>query len=327
MKKLFLRVTALCVMGLLAGVALAEKEGPEPAGKRKGRRARADRGKQRIENLLDELKLKDDAEAPVRQILETYGQAMRQWTQQNAPALKELRGKLGGGRKPAKPGQQAPEPPKKLSEEEQKEAKAKLRELQQKRAAITENLLKQLKEHLTKEQMGIVQKGLKIRARRPAAPAFWMLKQLDLTAQQREKVQGIMAAAREDAKGKDRKAKGEASRAAMATILKDVLTAEQRDKIEKLKKEGRPRGAGGMFPGIDLTKDQQVKAKEIMTAARAKAKEAGDRQGKTAALREARKKIIEEVLTDEQREKIKQRRQEMREKRKAGRVRKERKDK
>ena len=319
MKKRLLGVTALCMIGLLAGLALAQEGGREERRKRAAGRervaqrgdrgARADRGQEMYEKLIEELKLTEKQEAPVQQILTTYRQALASWTQQNGPAMRELSMKLRGGR-----GQEGGEAAKTVSEDEKKEIIGKIQELQKKRTAITENLFKQLKDHLTEEQMATARRILG-RGDRPggAAMSLAMLRRLDLTAEQQEKVKGIMAAVREGAKDRDARGTGEAYREAMQKIVKEVLTDEQRTKLETLRTETPRRGAVGMFAGLDLTEEQQKQIREIQRSIREKVTAAEGREAKREVYTKMQKEM-EAVLTPEQREKLDQRRKEMREK-------------
>lgn len=320
MKRQLLRMTALCMVGLLAGLALAQEDAREErrkragarerAAQREGRGARAERGQEMYEKLIEELKLTEKQEAPVRQILTTYRQGLASWTQQNGPAMRELFAKLGrgGGRR----GQEGAEAAKTVTEAERKEATEKLRELQKKRIELTENVLKQLKDHLTEEQMATAQRVLGRGQRRGPTLSLAMLRRLDLTAEQQAKVKEIMAAARQAAKDKEPRGRAEALRDAMQKIEKDVLTAEQRQKLEKLTKEAPRRGAVGMFAGLDLTEQQQKKIREIQASLRQKLTAAEGREAKREVY-QAMQKEIEAVLTPEQREKLQQRRKEMRE--------------
>jgi len=313
-------MTALCMVGLLAGLALAQEEGREErrkraaarerAAQREGRKARADRGQQMYEKLIEELKLTEKQEAPVRQILTTHRQEMASWTQQNGPAMRELYMKLRGGR--GRRGQEGAEPAKTVTEAEKKEASAKLRELQKKRAQLTENVLKQLKDHLTEEQMATAQRVLGRGQRRGPTLSPAMLRRLYLTAEQQAKVKEIMAAAREAAKDKEGRGRAEAYRDAMQKIQKDVLTAEQRQKLEKMPSQAPQRRAGGMFAGLDLTEQQQKKIREIQASMREKVTAAEGREAKREVY-QAMQKEIQAVLTPEQLEKLQQRRREMRE--------------
>ena len=316
MREYLWKLMALCVVALLAGSALAEEgraRRKRPEGREGARKARGERpdraGGDRFAKLLEDLKLKENQEAPVKQIFQTYRQELAQWMQQNGPAMRELYGKIGRGRR----GEGGDAEAKKPTDEERKAAMEKMRELQKQRGAITENLLKQLKDHLTEEQMAIVRRSLGQRGGRPTGPPFWALGRLGLDQDQQAKAREIMAAGREAARGKDRAGQAEAMKDAWATIEKEVLKPEQLKKLEELKKAGPPTpGAGGrgdMYAGLDLSDDQRAKLKEIQAELRKKM-EGADRDARREIYTEYRKKMAE-VLTPEQQAKLRQRRREM----------------
>jgi len=321
------KLLAVCVVCVLAGPALAEGDRAarrkRPEGREGARRARGE-GREgarrerpdRMAAVLEELKLTAKQEAPVKQIFETYRQEMAQWMQENGPKMRELYGKVGRRRPGAEGADNAPKP----TEEERKAAMEKLREIQKTRQGINENLLKQLKDHLTEEQMAVVRRRLAGGGRGAASwMSFRTLSQLDLDAAQQTKVREIMRAAREASQGKGREEAEKAMKEAWAKIEKDVLTVAQAKKLAELKKAGPRRApAGGargaeMFAGLDLTKEQTAKMQEAQAEMRKKMQEA-DREDRRALYQEYRKKI-DEILTPEQREKLQQRRKEMMERR------------
>ena len=314
MKEHVLKLAVMCLAGLLVGPVFAQDEGARPRARRGDREAarraggdrgaRADRGKERTAKMLEELKLKKEQEAPVQQILTTHQQQMAQWMQQNGPVMRELLGKLRGGR--GRRGEDAPEQPK-VSDDERKAATEKIRELQKQRLELTQNVLKQLKDVLTEEQMAVARRHLGQRSRgRASGPPLWALGQLGLSQEQQAKVGEMRTAAREAMKDKDRAGRAKAMQETWDAIVKDVLTDEQRKKLEELQKRGpSARGAmGGTYAGLDLTDKQNKKIQEIMAEARKKIQATEDRDAKRQAYMDARKKIADEVLTAEQREKL-----------------------
>ena len=91
--------------------------------------------------------------------------------------------------------------------------------------------------------------------------------------------------------------------------LDEHLTDEQMAVARKyLARGGRAQQAGGQLAALkqlDLDKDQQAKVREILQGAR-KGGEGAERAERGKAMREAWKKIVDEVLTDAQREKLKE---------------------
>ena len=304
---------ALCVAGVLVGSAFAQEKAERrkregaAEGTPRARGERPARGQERTAQLLAELKLTEKQEAPVKQIFETRRQEMATWLQQNGPAMLELMGKLRGGR--GREGAEGGEAAKTPTDEERKAAAEKLREIQKQRAQIDENLLKQLKDHLTEEQMAIVRKQLGQRAGQTAVPGLRALAQLGLDDAQRQKVREILSASRESAKDKDAAGKAEASKEAWAKIEKDVLTDEQRKKFQEIQSQGPDvggrGGSAGMFSGLDLTDEQKTRLQDIQAEMRKKSSEADTPEARREAMRAAREKM-NEVLTPEQREKLRQ---------------------
>ncbi|MCD6303943.1 MAG: Spy/CpxP family protein refolding chaperone, partial [Planctomycetes bacterium] len=266
--------------------------------------------------LMADLKLPPEKEKAVRLVIETYFQDMAQWMRENGPVMRDLMAKMHGGR--GRPG--AGQPPAGASDEQRKAAMEKYRELMKQRAEKQQELFKQLKDLLDKEQMALVHKALGGGRPSREASVFALLRRLDLTEDQRAKVKEIMSAAREAAKDKQGPDRAEIYRDAGEKVVKEVLTDAQRAKLAELRRAGpgrgpsagAPGGSRGMFAGLDLTDDQKAKIREIMTDAREKAKAASDPSAKKETFRDAMKKIAEEVLTPEQREKLQKQREERR---------------
>ena len=124
---------------------------------------------------------------------------------------------------------------------------------------------------------------------------------LNLTEEQRARIKEIRQQAKADAaKATDEKAKREIRRAANEKIKNEVLTAEQRAKLEQMRKEIRC----PVLNKLNLTEDQKAKVKEIMATAREDAKKAPDKEAKKAIFKAAWEKIKNQVLTAEQRTKL-----------------------
>jgi Spy/CpxP family protein refolding chaperone len=152
-----------------------------------------------------------------------------------------------------------------------------------------------------------------------------------LSPEQKEAVKGIMQAAREQAeKAADREAKAKIIRDATEKVRTTVLTDEQRAKLGAAR-EGRGPGAAGesiaervkehmgrLTERLGLTPVQQDVAREILKAAHGEMQNAADREAKAKILREAMEKISTTVLTDDQRKKFKDGREELKEQRAGG---------
>lgn len=303
MKRLLLVVLALGVVGLLAGQVLAAAEGDRP------RPSAADRLKEVYDALLKELNLTDKQDKPVRQILDTFRQEMTAWTERNAADMTKLREEMTKAREEGRA-------------DDVKAVSEKLRKLTVERVKKTENVLTQLKDVLDEKQLAKARLILEAGRFGGSARSQLLMGQLDLTETQRASVREINTAAREETqKAESLLARAEVQKKAWDKIVKEVLTDEQRAKLEKLQKElaapaSAPAGRGrAMFEGLGLTAEQQAKVNEIMEAARKKGADAGTPEARREAFQAARKEIAEKVLNEEQRKKYEER---MRERRSAG---------
>jgi len=142
-----------------------------------------------------------------------------------------------------------------------------------------------------------------------------MFRQLDLSDQQRQAVREIMEAARQQARGvEDPQQRREIMHEAFGKIKQDVLTDPQREKLQeswkRYRRGGRewkarhPLAGVHLFRQLDLTDQQREAAKEIMATARQQAQGVEDPQQRREIIRQAFAKIKQDVLTDQQREKL-----------------------
>ena len=145
-----------------------------------------------------------------------------------------------------------------------------------------------------------------------------------LTPEQKEASKAILQPAREAAqKAADREAKAKILREAMEKVKATVLTDEQRAKLGA----GRGPAAGGgesiadrvkehlarLTERLGLTPAQQEAAREILKTAHEQMQGAADPQAKAKLLREAMEKIATTVLTDDQRKKFREGREDAKE--------------
>jgi len=285
------RIGAGLIVLLLTGAAApALAQGPgEGQGGPDGAKGRAARQRQRMGRLLEALDLSEEQAAQVRQILETHAQATSNWRQEHGEALKAAQQELRKAMRDRDP-------------EAIQAARKKLRDLHASRKGSTQELLKQLDEVLNDEQMKTVKRFL--RAAGGPRPLLRGLAGLELSDRQKAQIKEIMDAAhKQAAEAEGRKAKKEIMEAARKKVS-EVLTDEQREKLAARRKAGRP----GDLRGLDLTDEQKAQVKEIMQAAREQAAEAEGREAKMEIYKAARKKIAEDVLTEEQRKQVGQRR-------------------
>ncbi len=213
---------ALAVMGLFTLAARAEDATSRPGGEKP-------RGPEGIQKILADLNLTADQEAKVKGIMDTQRQAMENFRKEHGEELKSLETKLKAAR-------EAKTEPDKAD----MEAMKKLRDQQN---DLRENLMKQLGEVLTKEQMEKFRENMPKMGGAGGGPLAG-LGQLDLTDAQKEKAKAIMEEARKTAEQATTPAdKRAAMEAAIAKIKSEVLTPEQAKKLEEFQKD-HPRGEG-----------------------------------------------------------------------------------
>ena len=299
MKKYLLAgLVVLAALAIVADTVVAQDEpGPGGPDRRRHRGGPGQDGRGRGPgNIADRLKgldLTADQQAQVTQILDAHRQAMENWQKEHGDDREAIGKKLREAREAKdKEAFQA-------AMEEMKTLMGSQRELQ-------EALRTSLGEVLTEEQLAKLRRASGDR-RGPMNP-FRALRMLRLSEEQQAQVKDILQAAEAEAKeAKDPKAKRAIMDAALKKIVDTVLDAEQAKKFEEIMKGGGgPGGPGGPRP--ELTEDQRAQLKGIMDEAKAAAEEAETREEKMKIFAEARKKIHETVLTEEQRTQFEQHR-------------------
>lgn len=269
----------LCVVALsamLSGVAMAQES--RPAGPRQGPGPGVVETGRMLEMLVKELGLTADQQAQVKQILETHRQAM-------ANLLKEE-------------GQPASRPS---------------RETMEKMAQLRQQLIAQLKAVLTEEQQAKLDKLPMLAGPRPpmldGQRIHEIVDKLQLTDAQKQQIDGILKTARESAQATDdMQAKANIWRTALEDIAK-LLTPEQKAKVGEALRAAVPPGPLAMFAGLNLTDDQRQQIQKISADAQEQARAAEPGQAR-ALFEAARENIIKNVLTDEQRKMLEERRRE-----------------
>jgi Spy/CpxP family protein refolding chaperone len=289
---------AVAGLGFLASMAMAAPPADAPREGRGGPRAGGPRGGPRGpeigEQIIKELGLAGDKEKQVKQILDTYRQDMDNWNKQSGEEMRKLFGEIRAAREAKK-------------DDEAKAAQEKLEKLMAARGEKREALVKQLGEVLDKDQMEKVKSILAAR-RGPGGPGMGpaaLLERVGLTDDQKAKAKAIMDAAEEASKGKTPEESADLHRKAFDQITKEVLTDQQRAKLEEFRRAGG-RGPGAMFEGLNLTEEQKAKAEAIMAEARKKGEASPD--ARREIFGEAMKKVSDEVLNDAQRKQLEERR-------------------
>jgi Spy/CpxP family protein refolding chaperone len=283
---------------MLAGMtSLALAQGPERG---EGRRERASSGPsgerpRPLERLLKDLNLTEDQQKQVRQIMDTQRQAMENWRKENQAALKDLQKQLEDAKESG-------------DKDKIKTARQEIEKIEQSRKALHENLIKQLKDVLTPDQLEKARKFLEqgreqFREEHPALRMLEGLKALDLTEEQKTQARAILDQARKKTDAAtDPKEKEAAMKAAREKIESDVLTEPQRRKVRRLE------GANALLKAIqrlNLTDDQKKQIHAIMEDSKAQAEKAQTDREKMDIHRQAFKKVHDTVLTDQQRQELK----------------------
>jgi len=152
-----------------------------------------------------------------------------------------------------------------MTEEQAQQVREIFRQHHEQMKSLREQLEQRLGEVLTEEQMSEFRKlrpapgmqpvgpdgPLQMHPARPAARGMMALRRLDLTDQQKEQVRQIMQDAQEKSAGVDEpKQKHQIKSDSWDKIVKEVLTDEQRTRLDQLKQEckgpdmrGRPKKA------------------------------------------------------------------------------------
>jgi len=283
---------ALAALILAAGSSLARAgRGADAAEKMKIRAA----SRLTPEDLRKELNLTADQQPQVEQILHTHRQAVGNWRRENEVQVKVLEKKSLEARQAGDTDAQN------AAQQELDGIKASLKHL-------NETFLKQLAEVLTPQQ---VEKAGELVEPRPAAPVRYaaVLKMLNLTEQQMAKAREILNQAEGDsAKALSPAAGRHIIKETLEKLKKEVLAEPQRDRFDQLMREGMAGKAAGrpanLPADLNLTEEQKAKVEAIEKEGREAAAKAQTPQDKREAVRVMRKRILDEVLTREQRRQL-----------------------
>ena len=250
------------------------------------------------EKMLDELNLTADQQSRIKQILETHHQAMMNWRKQHAAELKSLREEIIEARK-------------NREAEKVKQLRTRIAKILKERRELTESLRKQIEDVLTDEQR---EKAKEIfREARAAGVSIrritFALKKLDLTDEQKQKIKAILKDAREDAQKADTpKEKEKIWADAIEEIKKDVLTESQVKELDRIMRKTKIRKKiWHALASLKLTDDQRKKIAEIWKEYHEKIAQAKPEERWTL-IRKMHEEILS-VLTDEQKEQLKEMRE------------------
>jgi len=290
-----MRLTRVLGVGLAAAFLLGslawaqEREQPRQRRVQRGQRLRR-RGvslAEFVQQALKEVKATEEQELRIKQILDTYRQA-------NENLLRE-QGDVNSLR----------EQWRKAREANDREALQRLRE--QMRQLARQRRSSQVKACL--EVLGVLEgqqkeKFVELALRRRLVPSQadqirLVLGALDVPKPKLVLAEKILQRAQADeVRARGRRGAIGARGQVIRDIKAKVLTPQQAEKFDQLLRRGRP----DPYAGLDLTAEQREQIEKIRAEAREKMSQA-DPEQRREIFREAMRKIREEVLTPEQREK------------------------
>jgi hypothetical protein len=257
----------------------------------------ADPLRARYDRVMAELNLPPDKAPAVRKILDDHYKSLVEWVAKADPEVARLHAQMRAVHGSSNP-------------KTLQQAQAAMTRYRQLQAEMTEQVLSALEplgKVLTPEQLAAARSILLPQPKgRPqprggmAENPFHQLANLNLSQEQVGKIAQIMDAAR-SAKDKDKSGKAEnPDSQAWQRIVKEVLTDQQRARLEASRTEAAHRRmALAIIGGLELTEEQMTKVDAIWKQAyEAAAKKPQDRM---EIYSKAQEKIVAEVLTDAQR--------------------------
>jgi hypothetical protein len=254
----------------------------------------------RYDSVMDELKLPADKAPAVRKILDDHYKSLTEWVVKVDPEVVKLQAQMR-----AIHGSSDPK-----TVEQAQAAMKRYRQLQAEMAEQILSALEPLGKVLTAEQVETARSILLPQPKSRPQPQggmaenpFHQLANLNLSQEQVGKIGQIMDAARA-AKEKDKSGTAaNPDRQAWERIIKEVLTNEQRAKLEAARTEAAHRRmALAIIGGLELTEEQMAKVDAIWKEAyEAAVKKPQDRMD---IYSNAQDKIVAEVLTDAQRKQL-----------------------
>lgn len=239
---------------------------------------------QMLERAIEQLGLDEETLAKVREIVKEHVDAARATSAESRDEMREMFQQMIQARQDG-------------DTEKVQELRQKFQEMRQAGQTQREELETKLAEILTDEQLAKFRELVSRRPRRPINYQQLMteLKKLELTDEQKAKISDIVAKARKES-GELENARGRVMQQAAQKILDEVLTDEQRQKIEEA---GRQFGGMRMFEGLNLTDEQKAKFQELQETMRTSIQEAQTPEARREAM-QAYREQMESILTEEQ---------------------------
>lgn len=289
-------VAAACIV-LVSGLAYAQEKGDgQKQGQRGGHGGPGGPGghgnwptpDQMLEQMKANLNLTPEQVTQIQKMVDDQKAAVAAWEKENGEKMRELREKARGEDK-----------------EVAKSAGDEMRTLMQSRMQLGREFMTKIESVLTEEQRAKARELLQQRMGGRFDVIHAIKTSLKLTDDQKAKVEEILKGAR----GEDGKPNPEAMKAAIEKIKSDVLTEDQRKQLAEMEKQAMRNHEGPglqeQLKNLKLTEDQQKQVDSILAEARKKA-EGAEGDARREIMREAGKKIITEVLTEEQRKEFRQ---------------------
>jgi len=298
MEKVMSRIVAMLAAGaILAGAAslgFAQERG-QGRGLRATSAPDGDQARP-WERILKELNLSEDQQKQVQQIMSTQRQAQKNWRNENQAALKDLQKQLQDAKDSG-------------DKDKIKAANQGIEKIEQSRKALHENVIKQLKDVLTPDQLEKARKFMQEGREQdgevhPGMRVLDRLKGLDLTEDQKTQARAIFDAARKKADAlTDPTEKQLIMKVAREKIETDVLTDAQRLHVRRLESAN---AFLEVVRKLNLSDDQKKQIRGIIDDAKTQADKAQTDREKKAIHLQAFKRVHDTVLTQPQREQLKE---------------------
>ncbi len=290
-----LKIVAIVVLqvGMFTATGLAQTSQParEPG-------QRVEKMVEQMKQRLEKLNLSADQKQKIESVLQAQKQAMQAWVGAHKADLQAMKDQPAEQRKAAM---------QKLMADRRQEMK---KFHDQIRDILTPEQREQLKQEMTAARPGMAAGKRGGATSRPGMMAAHRmhegLSQLNLTDDQKAKVKDILKTAREQAKNMATpQEKKDILTKAMDNVKTSVLTKDQAAKLDELRKAGAAARTGaaagkGPFADLNLSDQQKTQVKQILTDARTQAQSAGTPEQKRTVRRQAMEKVLNTVLTPDQ---------------------------
>jgi len=246
----------------------------------------------RLEEVLNQLELTERQREQIGQILRTAREEGRAARMDAAAERREAMDALREARRSG-------------DEEAAEQARQRLQALREGPRETLQDVRKQIEEVLSPQQREKLDRLMGPGGRFDAFGEA--LKAIDLRPVQKRQIREITAEANAKAKTQtDPRDQGRTYQQVREKIM-DLLTDEQKDQLRReIALQQRRRQVQAMFAGLDLTAEQRQAVEKIQDEVREQVEGAETPQAQRRALREGQRRIITEVLTDQQRQQLRE---------------------